>query len=179
MVVGAGPIGMSVVQFLQAAGADVAVMDMSAGRLDFCRESLGVDKVLHVNEGLGVEAAMRDLGGGELPTAIFDATGNPNSMMANFERIAHGGRIVFVGLCLGELSFDDPNFHRREVSLYSSRNATALDFQRVITLIESGEIDTSPWITHRMELSEVPQRFRTVVEDTALRKAVIEVKDGD
>lgn len=177
MVVGAGPIGMSVVQFLQAAGIDVAVMDMNAGRLAFCRDALGVEKILQLKEDQDIEAAMRDLGGGELPTAIFDATGNPNSMMANFERIAHGGRIVFVGLCLGELSFDDPNFHRRELSLLSSRNATSSDFRRVISMIESGNIDTSPWITHRMNLSEVPQRFRNVVENTDLRKAVIEVND--
>lgn len=175
MVVGAGPIGMSVMQFLQASGADLAVMDMNAGRLGFCREALGVEKILQIKEGIDVEAAMRDLGGGKLPTVIFDATGNPKSMMANFDRIAHGGRIVFVGLCLGELSFDDPNFHRREISLLSSRNATAADFRRVIGMIESGEIDTSPWITHRMNLSDVPQQFRGVVEDPVLRKAVIEV----
>ncbi|NOX98141.1 MAG: zinc-binding alcohol dehydrogenase family protein [Verrucomicrobia bacterium] len=171
MVVGAGPIGMSVMQFLQAAGIDVAVMDMNAGRLDFCREALGVKKILQVKERTDVEAEMRDLGGGDLPSVIFDATGNAKSMMANFDRIAHGGRIVF----LGELSFDDPNFHRREISLFSSRNATAADFRRVISMIESGKIDTSPWITHRMQLADVPKQFRGVVEDPALRKAVIEV----
>ncbi len=175
VVVGAGPIGMSVLQFLQAAGVDVAVMDVNAGRLAFCREALGVEKILQVKEGMDIETAMRDLGGGNLPTVIFDATGNPNSMMANFDRIAHGGRIVFVGLCLGEVSFDDPNFHRREISLLSSRNATASDFRRVIAMMESGEVDTSPWITHRMNLSDVPREFRKVVEDPALRKAVIEV----
>jgi len=179
MVVGAGPIGMSVVQFLQAAGADVAVMDMNAGRLAFCRDALGVPKILQVDRAMDIEATIRDLGGGNLPTVIFDATGNSTSMMANFDRIAHGGRIIFVGLCLGEVSFNDPNFHRREISLLSSRNATASDFRRVIAMIESGEIDTSPWITHRMNLSEVPQQFREVVEDPALRKAVIEVDDGD
>ena len=168
MVVGAGPIGMSVVQFLQAAEVD-------AGRLGFCKEELGVKKILQVNQGMDVEAAMRDLGGGKLPTVIFDATGNPNSMMANFDHVAHGGRIVFVGLCLGEVSFDDPNFHRREISLLASRNATASDFRRVIDMIESGKVDTSPWITHRLNLSEVPQQFREVVEDPNLRKAVIEL----
>ena len=179
MVVGAGPIGMSVVQFLQASGANVAVMDVNAGRLAFCRDALGVENILQMDEGMDVEASMRDLGGGSLPTVIIDATGNSTSMMANFDRIAHGGRIVFVGLCLGEVSFDDPNFHRREISLLSSRNAVASDFCRVIAMIDSGEIDTSPWITHRMNLSEVPQQFQEVAEDPALRKAVIEVDDGD
>jgi 2-desacetyl-2-hydroxyethyl bacteriochlorophyllide A dehydrogenase len=175
VVVGAGPIGMSVMQFLLAAGVAVAAMDTNAGRLAFCRDALGIGKILQLGGETDVEASLRDLGGGDLPRVIFDATGNPTSMMANFQRIAHGGTIVLVGLCLGDLSFDDPNFHRREISLLSSRNATASDFRRVISMVESGEIDTSPWITHRMDLDEVPTKFREVVEDPTLRKAVIEV----
>lgn len=178
VVVGAGPIGMSVMQFLLAAGVDVAAVDTHAGRLAFCRDALGIGKILKLVDGKDVEVSLRDLGGGELPRVIFDATGNPASMMANFHRIAHGGTIVLVGLCLGELSFDDPNFHRREISLLSSRNATAADFRRVIRMIESGEIDTSPWVTHRMDLSDVPTKFRETVEDPALRKALIEVGEG-
>ncbi|MCF6314252.1 MAG: zinc-binding alcohol dehydrogenase family protein [Verrucomicrobiales bacterium] len=177
LVIGAGPIGLSVVQFLQAQGAEVVVMDVDARRLAFCEEVLGVKKVVLAKAGQDEASLIRDGGGGDLPTVIFDATGNAASMMSNFERIAHGGRIVLVGLCLGNLSFDDPNFHRREISLLSSRNATAADFERVISMIGSGLIDTDPWITHRMRLSEVPQKFRSVIEDASLRKAMIEV-DG-
>lgn len=179
VVVGAGPIGMSVIQFLLATGVDVAAVDTDARRLAFCREAFGVGKTVRVDRGTDVETSLRDLGGGGLPGIIFDATGNPGSMMANFHRIAHGGKIVLVGLCLGELCFDDPNFHRREISLLASRNATAADFHRVIQMVESGDIDTSPWISHRLELAEVPKEFGKMVEDPALRKALLEVGQGE
>ena len=96
-------------------------------------------------------------------------------MMGCFHLAAHGGRIVFVGLFQGEVRFDDPNFHRRELTVLSSRNAVPTDFSRVLADLRSGAVTTTPWISHRMALSEVPEHFHTVVTDPTLRKAVIEV----
>ncbi|MCB1092178.1 MAG: zinc-binding alcohol dehydrogenase family protein [Verrucomicrobiae bacterium] len=177
LVIGAGPIGMSVLQFLLTKTRRVVVADVSEERLAFCRERLGADLTLLVRQPDRVESDLRDLTGtGELPTVIFDATGNAASMMSTFTLAAHGGRIVFVGLFQGEVRFDDPNFHRRELSVMSSRNATAEDFRQVIGAIESGAVDTAPWITHRMRLEEVPDRFASVIASPDLRKAVVEVE---
>ena len=61
-----------------------------------------------------------------LPTVVFDATGNAASMMKSFNlRGANGGKLVFVGLFQGDVTFNDPEFHRRELTLLASRNATA------------------------------------------------------
>ena len=96
--------------------------------------------------------ALRRLTSGDLPTAVFDATGSPKSMAAAFDYPAHGGRVVFVGLFQGDVAFNDPNFHRRELTLLASRNALPEDFGRIIRLIEARRIDTAPWITHRAPL---------------------------
>lgn len=176
LVIGAGPIGMSVAQFLLTKTRRVAVADVVADRLAFCREGLGVDLTLLVGGPDPVESGLRALSGtGELPTVIFDATGNAASMMRTFDLAAHGGRIVFVGLFPGEVRFDDPNFHRRELTLLASRNATGGDFREVIRAIEAGEVDTSPWITHRLALEDVPDLFESVIDSPDLRKAVITV----
>jgi 2-desacetyl-2-hydroxyethyl bacteriochlorophyllide A dehydrogenase len=176
LVIGAGPIGLSVAQFLLTRTKRVAVADVSESRLAFCREGLGIDLTLLIRRDNRVESELRNLGGaGELPTVIFDATGNSTSMMGTFDLVAHGGRIVFVGLFQGEVRFDDPNFHRRELTLLSSRNATSEDFSQVIKEIESGVVDTTPWITHRLELGEVLSRFGEVIASPNLRKAVISV----
>ena len=45
---------------------------------------------------------------GELPTMVFDATGNAGSMMQAFNYVAHGGKLVFVGLFQGDVTFHDP-----------------------------------------------------------------------
>ena len=157
LVIGAGPIGLSVVQFARLSGATLAVMDVNAMRLEFVRTHLGVSHTLQAPS--DPVAALRAIGGGDLPTIVIDATGNARSMAATFELTAHGGRIVFVGLVQGDITFSDPNLHRRELTLCASRNATAATFRTIIDLVESGRIDVTPWITHRFHLEETPTFF--------------------
>ena len=174
LIIGAGPIGLSVVQFALLAGADVAVMDVSEPRLDFCRDALGVQRC--IQPGSDAPAAVRDAFGGGLPTVVFDATGNPASMHAAFDLLASTGKLVLVGLVLDDITFSDPAFHRRELTLLATRNSTAADFTRIISLIGQGRIDTTPWITHRAPLNSVPDTFAAWL-DPANRvvKAMIEV----
>jgi 2-desacetyl-2-hydroxyethyl bacteriochlorophyllide A dehydrogenase len=174
LVIGAGPIGLSVVQFATLAGANVAVMDVNADRLAFCRSAMQVQRCLQPGD--DAPAAVRDAFDGELPTLVFDATGNAASMHAAFDLLPSTGRLVLVGLILGDITFNDPAFHRRELTLMATRNSTADDFRRIIGLIEEGQIDTTPWITHRAALAAVPDTFAQWL-DPANRvvKAMIEV----
>src|SRR5690606_29118846 len=146
---------------------------VSETRLEFCRTQLGVKHTLAA----GPDAAgqLQAIGEGDLPTCVIDATGNARSMAGTFELMAHGGRIVFVGLFQGDVSFNDPNFHRRETTLLASRNALPEDFGRIIGMIERGEIDTTPWITHHAPagafLDVLPQWLKP---DAGRLKAVLE-----
>ena len=121
-------------------------MDGSDSRLAFAsRQSEiehGVDARQDVLEQL--KAVVPD----GLPTVVFDATGNAASMMKSFSTVAHGGRLVFVGLFQGDVTFHDPEFHRRELTVLASRNATAQDFKLVISALETHKINVKPWITH-------------------------------
>lgn len=175
LVLGAGPIGLSVITFLKGRGKRLVVADLSESRLAFCREVMGVDGTVLMKAGYDPVADLREALGGGLPDLVFDATGSRVSMLSTFDLAAHGGRIVFVGLFQGEVVFNDPNFHRRELTVMSSRNATSPEFAQVIAAMESGAVDTSPWITHRLSFDEVPDSFGRVIADPTLRKAVIEL----
>ena len=171
LVIGAGPIGLSVSQFVQVRGATLAVMDVRESRLDFCRRELDVTHTLVA--GPDAVEQLRSIGGGDLPTVVMDATGNAASMAGTFDLPAQAGRIVFVGLFQGEVSFNDPNFHRRELTLVASRNALPGNFREIIALIEAGRINTTPWITHRFDLADTPQRFPEIAASPGVIKAVI------
>ena len=173
-VIGAGPIGLSVIQFVSVTGASLAVMDVNASRLAFCRDQLGVKHTLAA--GPDTTARLKAIFGGDLPTLVIDATGNPQSMAGTFDLTAHGGRVVFVGLFQGEVGFNDPNFHRRELTLSASRNALPGTFRDIIALVEAGRVNTQPWITHRCTLAETPVVFpRDLAGNPAVLKAMIEV----
>jgi threonine dehydrogenase-like Zn-dependent dehydrogenase len=173
LVIGAGPIGLSVIQFAQVTGATLAVMDVSDVRLEFCNN---VDVKHTLKPGPGALDELRRIGGGDLPTCVIDATGNPGSMNAAFDLPAHGGRIVFVGLFQGDVTFNDPNFHKRELTIMASRNALPATFREVIRLVEERKVDTRPWITHRLNLTDVPRLFpKDIAGNPAVLKAIIEV----
>ncbi|GAC1374245.1 MAG: zinc-binding alcohol dehydrogenase family protein [Ktedonobacteraceae bacterium] len=148
LVIGAGPIGLATTQFALLAGARVIVMDISEARLAFCQQLW--PQVICINSSGGdALAALQAVVADDLPPTVFDATGNPRSMQAAFNYAGFGGRLIFVGLFQGDVSFHDPDFHRRELTLLSSRNSTSDDFQRIIAHIEADRIKLAPWITHR------------------------------
>ncbi|MBE7179297.1 MAG: zinc-binding dehydrogenase, partial [Mucilaginibacter polytrichastri] len=160
---GAGPIGLAVIQFAKLAGAEVIVLDVNEHRLNFCREKLDVKEVVHaLNE--DVSARLSEITGGDMPTAVMDATGNLKAINASFSYLAHGGRYVLVGLQKGEISVSHPEFHKREATLLSSRNATRADFAQVISAIKSRQIDPSILITHRLAFGEVGEQFAGLLD---------------
>ncbi len=173
LILGVGPIGLAVLEFVRLAGLEVSVVDVNEARLNYCRKTLKIPNCIDArHEPLAV---LRELKGGELPAIVFDCTGNPKSMLGALEFMTHGGKLVFVGLFPGEIKFNDPAFHLRETTLLSSRNATARNFRRVIRLLESGVIDVERWITHRVTYSEVAENYPVwLAQSENFRKAIVE-----
>ncbi|MCL4167277.1 UNVERIFIED_CONTAM: hypothetical protein GTU68_047887, partial [Idotea baltica] len=175
LIIGAGPIGLGVAQFCKAKNAKVAVADLTQTRLDFIGKIGLSDMSILVNGGL-VETDVREAFGGDLPTVIIDATGNRQSMLNDFQLLAHGGRIVFVGLFQGDVTFFDPNFHKRETTLLASRNCLPEDFKEIIKLIEEGTVDTVPWLSHRTNFDNMPKDFSSFLDpQQEVIKAIIEM----
>lgn len=177
LVIGAGPIGLSVIEFIKLSGARVVVMDMNPARLDFCRAKMGVAHTVCVTgEGSETEA-LRAACGGHFPNLVIDATGSHRSMSQALSFASFAGRVVFVGITQQELSFPHaPVMHRRELSLLASRNALPPDFTRIIQLIEEGKIDTRPWITHQTSFEDLPAVFPNFVRpDSGVIKAVVTI----
>jgi len=159
LVIGAGPIGFAVTQVALAIGARPRVLEVAPARRDRIA-SLGVEVLSEPDE--------------RLADVVFDATGNLNAMANSFSRVAFGGRVVWVGLAQGNVSVDDPLFHRRETTLLASRNSAG-QFPNVIRMIEEGRIDTSPWITRRLDLEGVPALFDDPTWHHEGLKTIVEV----
>lgn len=173
LVIGAGPIGLSVMSFARLAGADVIAMDTSGSRLTMCRQALGLDTVVDAKQ--DPLAQLQTRLSGELPTMVFDATGSGRSMTEAFAYTAQGGRLALVGVFQGSITFQDPEFHRREMTVLSSRNATAEDFAAVMRGLESQQLDPRAWITHRFPPEGAADAFSLgVAADTPMLKSILE-----
>jgi 2-desacetyl-2-hydroxyethyl bacteriochlorophyllide A dehydrogenase len=173
LVIGSGPIGLGVMAFAKHQGARVIAMDIQEERLAFCRQWAKVDETVHALQG-GKER-LAELTGGEYPTAVFDATGNARSMTDAFGLVAHGGRLVYVGLVKADLTFNDPEFHKREMTLMGSRNATMEDFAAVQAAVRNGNIDVDSYITHRVPFAEMIHHFDSWLKpESKVIKAMVE-----
>lgn len=176
LIIGAGPIGLATLEFVKLTGAKIIVLDMHESRLDFCRRVMGVQHTLKLAD--TVEQDLRAMTDGNLPDVVIDATGSNISMSNAFGYIAQGGRLIFVGITTDEVKFRHVTFHRPEGTLLCSRNALPEDFDRIITLIEDGKIDTKPWITHRSAFEDLIADFPAYTRpETGVIKAIIEVGD--
>ena len=179
LLIGAGPIGLSALEFIRLAGGRPIVMDMVPSRLDFVRETMGIEDVI-LAEGTSADiTAVSDRTDGAFCDLVIDATGSDKSMSRSLEFAAFGGRVVYVGITQGTLAFPHaPLLHRRELSVLASRNALSKDFSRIIADIEAGRIDTGPWITHRLDWCKLPETFPELVNPASgVLKAVAIISD--
>jgi 2-desacetyl-2-hydroxyethyl bacteriochlorophyllide A dehydrogenase len=177
LVIGAGPIGLSVIEFAKLSGARTVVMDMNEQRLAFVREVMGVpDTVCTRGDGSEV-AAVEALTDGNGAESVIDATGSHRSMSQALAFCAFAGRLVYVGITQADLGFPHaPILHRRELSILGSRNALPADFRGIIGHIEAGRIDTRPWITHRAGFGDMIAEFPSWLKpETGVIKAMVSV----
>ena len=136
IVAGAGPIGLSVIEFLRVAGADIGVVEKMPERLDFAARHYGLKRYYPSHsEAQQEEASM----------LVFDCTGDRSSMESSIQLLEQGGKLIFVGLINDRISLFDPDLHRREATILASRNSTPAEHHRVLDLMESGQIDVSAW----------------------------------
>ena len=174
LVVGAGPIGMAAVIFAKSRGAAVTALDVRADRLAFCRDQLGADET--VEAGAAAGDTLERITGGAFFDLVIDATGNAASMERGFGYVAHGGAYLFLGIVQGNLTFSDPEFHKRETTLLASRNATREDFEAVLAAIRAGRVPTAALNTHRASLEELPDLFPAwMAPDAGVVKALVEI----
>lgn len=166
LVVGAGPIGLGIMEFARIAGARVIALDVNPQRLAFCRQKLGVQHTLDARDA-DVLAQLQAITAHDMPTVVIDATGNLAAINNAFQYLAHGGRFVLVGLQKGTISFAHPEFHKREATLLSSRNATREDFEHVIRCLKQGLVQPTTYITHRVAFDQVKAEFATWLNPAA------------
>ena len=173
LVVGAGPIGLGTMEFARIAGAQVIAMDINDARLAFCSQNLGVHHTINPIKEDAIQQ-LKAITSGDMPTVIIDATGSLAAIQGAFPYLAHGGRYVLVGLQKGDISFSHPEFHKREATLMSSRNANKIDFDHVVDSMLAGHISPTNYITHRVTFDQVADQFESWLDPaTGVIKAMI------
>ena len=158
IVVGAGPIGLGTIEFARIAGARVIAIDVNPKRLAFAKKEMGAEFTIDALSP-GLTETVREITHGDMASVVIDATGNQKAINNGLNFLGHGGTYVLIGLQKADLIFSHPEFHKRETTLMSSRNATREDFDRVIKLIQEGLIQPSKYISRTVGFDEASSAF--------------------
>lgn len=172
LVVGAGPIGLGTMALAKQRGGHVIAVDTNADRLSFCREQLHIPYTIQEGKE-NIADALQEITHGDMPVIVFDATGNLHAIETSFQYLAHTGKYILVGLQKGNISFSHPEFHKREGTVMSSRNALPSDFTYVMDLLRNGAIDAEAFITSTLPFNEVASHFSETVSDSTNIKTLI------
>ncbi len=176
LVVGAGPIGLGTMEFARIAGARVIAMDINDNRLQFCKDKLKVEYAINALFP-DVTDQLKDITNGDMPAVVIDATGSLKAITTSFQYMAHGARYVLIGLQKGDICFSHPEFHKREGTLMSSRNATREDFDHVIASMKKGLVSPATYITNRVDFGQVKDEFEGWLKpESGVIKAMVEIK---
>lgn len=175
LIVGAGPIGLGTMEFARIAGAKVIALDVNDNRLQFCKNKLKVEHTINASAP-DISEQLYNITNGDMPTVVIDATGNLKAINNAFKYMSHGGKYVLIGLQKGDICFSHPEFHKREATLMSSRNATRADFEHVIASMKNKQVDPTTYITHRVAFNAVKDEFEQWLNPfNGVIKAMVEV----
>lgn len=172
VIYGDGPIGLLVLQVARAFGAKkVALVGATPHRLKLARD-LGADCVIDVTSE-DVSDRLLSFGGGSLPDAAIEATGNPEAARTAINSVAPGGRVVLQGLFGGKLldGFDLDQIVINDITVKGALGSPNI-WPSVISLIEAGTVDPLAMVSAEFPLEEFTAGVETVTARTGVKVVI-------
>lgn len=178
IIFGAGPIGIGALIFAKSITNKIILIDVNQSRLSYCKSFLGIDHALNGNDE-SIYEYIKDLTNGNFADILIDATGNKQAIQKQLAYLGHGGKWILIGLQKEDIPVNHPEFHKREATLMSSRNATKYDFQQVLDKMRSGEINPGQLITHHIGFEDVVTGFQDLIKESTLIKGIININESE
>jgi S-(hydroxymethyl)glutathione dehydrogenase/alcohol dehydrogenase len=176
-VIGVGGVGSNIVQVARAFGASRVIA------VDIRDEKLEAAKALGATDGVNsarVDAAtaIRELTSGLGVDAAFEALGRPETVLAAYNSVRDGGRVVVVGIAAGNAAvpIEITRLVRRSITLRGSYGARMrTDVPALIGMTAHGQISTSALITRRYGLDEAPEAYAALNRGEITGRAIVVV----
>lgn len=155
-IIGAGPIGLMVIQVLRVSGAQkIFVLEPVESKQKKAFD-LGADKVLNPNAWNKIVRLTDKIG----PDHVYDCVGLSSTVSTSLSLIKKGGCITIIGM-------HDSTYELKNAGLLTINSITIKGvygykqetFRTAISLLEQGKVSGELIITNRIKIEEVPQMF--------------------
>ena len=172
LVIGAGMIGLLVLQALREAGWPIVyVIDIDDSRLKLAAD-LGATVTIHAKTA-DAQAEVQRLTSGAGVDVALEAVGSTPTVKTAVESVRKGGTVVLIGNISPNVEIPLQVVVSREIRLQGSA-ASAGEYPKCIDLISRGAVDLKPLISIVAPLEEGPQWFeRLHARDANLMKVIL------
>jgi L-iditol 2-dehydrogenase len=169
-ILGAGPIGLLILQVAKLAGADpIFITDKFSWRLKLAQKWGGIP--IRYDQEDAARRVMKETRGRGVDVAI-EAAWADDSVIQAAEMLRLGGRLVIVGISGGNrLELKASTARRKGLTIIMSRRMKHT-YPRAIRLAESGRVDLHGLVSHRFPLKKAPEAFKL---NTAYENQVVKV----
>lgn len=167
-ILGAGPIGLLFVQLIRKqGGSSITVVEKNEARANFAK-STGADQALNSLENLEKDSY----------DVVIDASGVIPLMQKTIDFARYGGTVLLFGVPPAgqSISLDAFKVYRKGLTILSSFTSVRNSYQAV-ALLESGQIDVSGLISHRLPLKEFPRGIELIEKGLEGVKKVLIMPD--
>ena len=173
VVVGAGMIGLLLVQAARAAGCDrVIAVDLDKDRLKLAKE-LGATQSINPLESDTIETILGATAG-QGARVSFEVVGSTPTVETAIQATRKGGAVVLVGNLALQVEFPLQSVVTREITLFGSC-ASAGEYPKCIELMDKGAIKVSPLISAQATLEEGAEWFdRLYAKEAGLMKVILQ-----
>ena len=162
-VIGSGPIGLTIAQMADLAGAEsVAILGKPDGPLQIAEQMIGAIPI-NVDMTDPVEEVKAWTKGRGAPVVFEAVGGRSNTLMQATEIASKRGKICMVGGHVAPFTLDARHARSRELTVtwafcYGRRDGEK-EFQIALNLMGAGKLDPVPLITHCFPLNEIREAF--------------------
>lgn len=178
VILGAGPIGLMILQAARARGAGPIIsIDLAPKSLEIAQQ-LGADVTLNPRE-TDVVAEVKARTGGEGADVVLEAVGAAATIRQTLDLVRRGGVVTLVGIASDTaIPLNTNAIVRRGVQVRSSFRY-AHQYPVALALASSGKVDLKTPITHRFPLQQAADAFRYVDQNKLdVVKGVVELEKG-
>ena len=173
-VLGAGPIGMLVVQAVRAAGATRVLVSEPAPARAEAALALGADAVVNPREEDVVERLV-ELSDGLGPSVVFDCAGFKDTLNQAFDSTRRDGQVVLVAVPWEPLPIEPVDWMAREINFRVSFASQPEDWRIALELLSSGRISADALMSEAsfIDLDDIQEAFEGLMTPSSQLQVVI------
>jgi (R,R)-butanediol dehydrogenase/meso-butanediol dehydrogenase/diacetyl reductase len=152
VVQGAGPIGLTTMQWVAAAGAGgIVVIEPNEARRALAAE-LGATVTTTPDE---AEAVIADHSRGIGADVVYECVGRPETIQGAVDLARRGGTVSLIGLANGSASIVPASWLVKEVNLQAALAYSHEDFDLAMRMIAAGKVDLDAMHSRTIGLDEL------------------------